>query len=171
RMMCPDGSIGADFVRAVEAATTWRYEEDRLVLEGRDGVAVTFTPRLEGVTWVWEGVQFMDDSSLMPDDPGRYSLTFLPDGTLAIKADCNRGAGTWSVDNETVDLEVGALTKMACPEDSLADRFVQGVNEVNSGVFRNGRLFLALPVDSGIHAFAARFAPPAGTGEEATPEA
>jgi hypothetical protein len=45
------------------------------------------------------------------------------------------------------------------------------VNAVQSAVFRNGRLFLALPVDSGIHAFAPRYAPEAGPTAEATPEA
>ena len=170
RMMCPEGSIDAAFLAALESSSGWRYEEDRLVLDTANGGSLTFTPLLIGVTWIWEGVQFSDDSSLMPDDATRYGVTFLPEGKLAIKADCNRGAGSWTFENPAIDLEVGALTRMACQEGSLADDFVTGVNEVSSGVFRNGRLFLALPVDGGIHAFAPRFAPQAGPSMEATPE-
>lgn len=169
RMMCPDGSIDAAFLSALESATAWRYEEDLLVLDTKDGGTLVFAPMLVGVTWVWEGVQFSDDSSTMPDNPALYSLTFLPDGKLAVKADCNRGAGKWTFDDPGIDLAVGGLTRMACPDGSLGAAFVRGVDEVNSAVFRNGRLFLALPVDSGIHAFSPRFAPEAGPNAAATP--
>jgi heat shock protein HslJ len=169
RMMCPEGSLDQVFLQALEGATGWRYEEDALVVDSASGV-LRFTPLLEGVTWVWEGFEGGDGSVVTPEDPASYALTFLPDGKLAVKADCNRGAGNWVFDDPGIDLSVGALTRMACPEGSLSDVFVRDVDAATSAVFRDGRFYLALPVDSGIHEFSPRFAPEAGPDADATPE-
>ncbi|MGI9253952.1 MAG: META domain-containing protein, partial [Thermomicrobiales bacterium] len=171
RMMCPPGSIDQPFLTTLEGAATWRYEDSALIVETNDGATLVFAPALEGVTWVWEGIQGGDDSVVTPPDPAAYSITFLPNGKLALKADCNRGAGSWTFNNPSIDLQVGALTRMACPEGSRFSEFVRDVDAVSSAVFQDGRLYLALPVDGGIHTFAPRFSPSAGPNAEATPEA
>ena len=119
-----------------------------------------------GVTWEWQEFQGMDDSIVVPDNPEDYTLTFLPDGKTAIQADCNRAMGTYTVDDSTIDLVVGGVTRAMCPPGSLMDQYLRDLDEVSSHVFRDGNLYLALPVDSGIMEFVARYeAPP-----EATPE-
>ena len=171
RMACPPGSIDRQFLEAADAATTWSYAEDSLAITGDTGATMTFSPSLQGVTWVWQEFLGMDGSVVAPDNPADYTLAFLEDNRLAVKADCNRGAGSWSVNGAQIDLTVDALTRAACPETSLSPVFVRDVNEVSSFVFRDGRLYLALPIDSGIHEFAPRYDEPAGPTEEAAPAA
>jgi heat shock protein HslJ len=56
-------------------------------------------------------------------DPARHSLTFLADGGLVLRADCNRGRGTWTAvpEGQGGTLEFGpvAQTMMACAEDQF----------------------------------------------------
>ena len=56
---------------------------------------------------------------------------------------------------------------MLCEPESLMDRFLRDLDEVNSHVFRDGNLYLALPLDSGILELTPRSIDPA----EATPVA
>jgi hypothetical protein len=51
---------------------------------------------------------------------------------------------------------------MACPEDSLDAAFARYLDEAVSFVFRDGKLYLALPVDAGIAEFAAVIAEEGG---------
>jgi para-nitrobenzyl esterase len=85
---------------------------------------------------------------------------------LAIQADCNRAMGTYTVDGPTLDLTVGGVTRAQCPPGSLMERFLRDLDDASSHVFRDGHLFLALPVDAGILEFVPRFHEP-----EATPVA
>ncbi|MCI0658639.1 MAG: META domain-containing protein [Acidobacteria bacterium] len=48
-----------------------------------------------GIVWQLDQIQYGDDSLLNPDDPARYTLELLPDGKAAVRADCNRGHGTY----------------------------------------------------------------------------
>ncbi len=38
---------------------------------------------LTGTTWNWQRTLMNDDTSFVPDDPSRYTLTFHSDGTAA----------------------------------------------------------------------------------------
>jgi heat shock protein HslJ len=51
-------------------------------------------------------------------------VTFLPDATLAIQADCNRARGTYAVEGSTLTLQIGGVTRMRCATGSLMDRFL-----------------------------------------------
>jgi heat shock protein HslJ len=63
-----------------------------------------------------------------PIEPGRYTVQFVPDGTVAIRADCNWVLGTWTGGAGTVDITVTQTTVAACPEDSLEEPFVQALD-------------------------------------------
>jgi heat shock protein HslJ len=119
---------------------------------------------LSGVQWAWQTFQGSDDTIVRPDDPSQYTIEFLPNGTLAIQAACHHAVGTYTVDNSTVDLRIGESTRAICPSGALMDRFLRDLDQVTSHVFRDGKLYLALPMDAGIHAFApTSIAPPAAT--------
>lgn len=121
---------------------------------------------LVGPTWQWVQTQMSDDTLITPTDPSRYTLTFNEDGTVFAQLDCNTGRGSYEVDGPTITFSPMASTMMACPEDSQANDFSLALENVNSHVFQDGHLFLALKLDSGIMEFA-----PVESGEEATPEA
>ena len=65
-------------------------------------------------------------------EPGRYTVQFVPDGTVTIRADCNWVLGTWSAANGALDITVTQTTVAACPEDSLEVAFVQGLDEATA---------------------------------------
>ena len=49
---------------------------------------------LLGRNWQLVEIQSMDDSTDKPDDRSLYTLELKADGTVLIRADCNRGAGS-----------------------------------------------------------------------------
>ena len=102
--------------------------------------------------WRWIGFEGMDDSSLEVDDPSRYTLTFRVDG-VAVQADCNRGRGTFDLEGSSITFGPIATTLMACPEGSIADRYLRNLGDVRSWLIQDGHLFLSLMMDAGIMEF------------------
>ena len=71
-------------------------------------------------------------------EPGRYTVHFLPDETVNIRADCNWVAGFWSGANGALDVTVTMTTVAECPSGSLEEPFVQGLDEATSYAFTDG---------------------------------
>ena len=164
---CPPDSLADPFLILLEAATTFEFDDEgMLILTGSRG-SLTLHPALTAVVWEWREFMGMDDSLLAPDDPAKYTLEFLEDGKLAVRADCNRATGTYTGDGASLELNAGAMTRAMCPPDSLSDRFVRDLGDVRSHVFRDGNLYLALMADAGIMEFVARVP----ESSEATPDA
>jgi uncharacterized protein len=111
-------------------------------------------PALEGTAWRLVQIQSMDDGVYEPDERDKYTLTFEPDGRLRVRADCNRGRGTWT-STPPSGLELGpvATTKVLCPPGSLHDRFLGNLGYVRSYVTQDGHLFLATMADGAILEF------------------
>jgi len=82
-------------------------------------------------------------------DPSRYTITFMANGMLAIKADCNRGTGTYQTTSGQMTITLGAMTAAACPPDSQDTIFVQQLSNVGGYVFDGSALILNLKLDSG----------------------
>jgi heat shock protein HslJ len=68
-------------------------------------------------------------------EPGRYTVHFLPDETVNIRADCNWVAGFWSGANGALDVTVTMTTVAECPSGSLEEPFVQALDEATSYTF------------------------------------
>ena len=75
---------------------------------------------------VWQLTAFPGIAT--PIEPGRYTVQFVPDGTVAIRADCNWVLGTWTGGNGVLDLTVTQTTVAGCPADSLEEPFVQALD-------------------------------------------
>jgi hypothetical protein len=71
-------------------------------------------------------------------EPGRYTVHFLPDETVNIRADCNWVSGFWSGANGVLDVTVTMTTVAECPAGSLEEPFVQGLDEATSYAFADG---------------------------------
>jgi para-nitrobenzyl esterase len=100
---------------------------------------------------VWEWVSTTTPvEEIKVDSPDRYTLRLGSDGRLALKADCNRGAGAYAVTGDrALTVKPIALTRAMCPPGSLSDRFAKDVGRATSYFVRDGDLYLELPVDSG----------------------
>jgi heat shock protein HslJ len=68
-------------------------------------------------------------------EPGLYTVHFLPDGTVNIRADCNWVAGFWSGANGALDVSVTMTTVAQCPAGSLEEPFVQALDVATSYTF------------------------------------
>jgi heat shock protein HslJ len=110
---------------------------------------------LGGRVWAWERTQFSDGKVVAPDAPERYTLEFMPDGRVQLRADCNRGGARYDAGpGRTLALSAAATTKMGCPPASLGTEFVRELGEVGGYRFADGKLVLTLRVDSGSMYFA-----------------
>jgi heat shock protein HslJ len=109
---------------------------------------------LAGTSWQLVRFQGGDETTLTPDDPAKYTITFQPGGRLNARIDCNRGMGTWKSSGPP-QLEFGplALTRAMCPPGSLHDQIVKQWPYVRSYVTRDGHLFMSLMADGGIYEF------------------
>jgi heat shock protein HslJ len=56
---------------------------------------------LGGASWRLVKFQSSDDTTLRPDDKNKYTIAFGADGRVAVRIDCNRGAGDWKSDGRS----------------------------------------------------------------------
>jgi heat shock protein HslJ len=159
--MCPPDSYDLTFQRLLGQATSYRFnpEVGHLILRGEAGV-LDLQPTLSGVVWQWQDtLSNSGEVTLRPDDPTHYTVEFLPDGTLAIQADCNHAMGAYTVTESQLDLQVGGVTRMACPTGSLMDPFLAELDRVVSYTIQQV-LTMALS-GGGVMQFAAAVSAPA----------
>src|SRR5262245_2742426 len=155
------------FREALKSATRLRITGDRLELSDTTGRRLgVFTaqsspskagpssPGLQGTSWQLVKFEGGDDTILKPDDGSKYTIEFGAGGQLTARIDCNRGRGSWSSSGPS-QLQFGplALTRAVCPPGSLHDQIVRQWVNIRSYVLRDGHLFLALKIDSGIYEF------------------
>jgi len=110
--------------------------------------------KLAGTSWQLVKIMEMDDSVDEPDDRSLYTLEFGADGRAAMRADCNRGTGSWT-SGSPGQLLFGpiASTKAMCPPASLSDKYLAQFEWVRSYVMENGHLYLATMADGSIIEF------------------
>ena len=88
------------------------------------------------------------------DDPNKYTLQLLPDGTVRIRADCNRGFGTYAMTGREISFSKTAYTRAACPPGSLFDVYTRNLEKANSYVVEGDKLHITYGTDAGIMKFA-----------------
>ena len=112
-------------------------------------------PALAGTEWRLLRIMGMDDSTHVPDDPANYTLSFGADGTVSIRADCNRGSGSWESEGSS-RLQFGAIaaTQALCAPESIGEIFMAQFQWVRSYTMKDGHLFLATMADGSIIEFA-----------------
>ena len=86
--------------------------------------------------------------------PASYQLDFNPDGTVAIKADCNNAIGSYSAESGSLNIQVGPTTRAACPPGSLSERFIEYLGFSAVYFFEGGNLFIDMMADGGTMQFA-----------------
>jgi heat shock protein HslJ len=99
-------------------------------------MAVADASTLAGPVWQWT------ETGASPE---HYTLQFMDDGRVVVRADCNRGSGRYTADaSGNLTLSAIALTKMGCPAGSLDAAFMRDLREVSGYRLEGGTLRLAL---------------------------
>lgn len=112
---------------------------------------------LSGTSWRLEKIASMDDSEYLPAQTAEYSLKFLDNGTVQVRADCNMGRGGYEDNAPGLTFTPLAMTRAYCGPDSLYDRFVKDLGYVRSYVLteseKGAQLHLATMADGAILTF------------------
>ncbi|HEU4928865.1 MAG TPA: META domain-containing protein [Candidatus Krumholzibacteria bacterium] len=112
-----------------------------------------------GFVWKWEATQTPVER-IVPPDPTRYTLEFLPDTTVTAQIDCNRGHGKYTLDGPSITIGPLATTRMACPPGSLDAVFAKQLEAARILFFRGDTLYMDLYADSGTMQFSQMPEPP-----------
>ncbi|CAN0467908.1 unnamed protein product, partial [Phaeothamnion confervicola] len=97
-----------------------------------------------------------DGTTVQPEGDAPATLVFGEDGVLRVSTGCAQGELPYTLEGSSgLTIEVGGLETSRCAAGSGAARLVQDLGFMRSYVFREGRLFVSLMADGGIHAFTA----------------
>jgi para-nitrobenzyl esterase len=99
---------------------------------------------LAGTSWRLVKFQTGDETTLVPEDPSKYTITFGSNGRVSSRVDCNRGSSTWK-SSRANELQFGSWSRTSakCGPGSLHDKIVTEGANVRSYSIKNGRLFLS----------------------------
>ena len=155
---CPEGSQADAFVNFLGNVNGVTVDDDgNPTLTTADGGSATFvntgpataaapeapTGDLLDIAWQWAALEDGGESTVVAN-PERYTLAFLDDGTIAFVADCNNGAGSYTLEGMALTLQPGAMTAAACEEGSLGDQYVQLLGQVAGFTFDGDDLLLSV---------------------------
>ena len=155
---CPEGSQADAFLAFLGNVTGATVDDDgNPTLTTADGGSATFvntgpttadepaaqTGDLLDIVWQWTALEDGGETTAVAN-PERYTLAFLDDGTIAFVADCNNGAGSYTLEGMALTLQLGAMTAAACAEGSLSDQYVQLLGQVAGFTFDGDDLLLSV---------------------------
>lgn len=123
-------------------------QADRLVATGESPPAAT-TAALVGPVWQWVQTQYNNDTKAIPSRPENYTVQFAADGTVKVRADCNRKGGRYAVKEQQIAIEITHSTRAACPDDSLEAQFVRDLTGGVIWFLKEGDLYLDIHYDTG----------------------
>jgi len=82
-------------------------------------------------------------------NPENYTLTLMSDGTLSIKADCNMVSGGYTLNGDSLTIELGPSTMAFCGEQSLDLLYLEMLDQVEGFTVENNQLLLSVGGNSG----------------------
>jgi heat shock protein HslJ len=109
------------------------------------------TPDATGI-WRWDGT-VSPAGTVKVEQPERYTLDLQSGGKAVVRANCNRGQAGYKFDGPSAVIRISAMSKTACPGDTLSERFVKGMESATGQRIRGDQLFLDLPGDGGTMKF------------------
>ncbi len=151
---CAEDSATALLLRDLDMSTSYVLEDgDLFIALPMDGGIHQFTPSLAGITWSWVEFQSSDDSIVTPGTDETHQVSFGADGVVTIETPCASGTGTFSDTADGLAIDLAAVDASDCAEDSPTTVLLRDLDMATSYVIQHGHLWIALPMDSGIHQF------------------
>lgn len=112
-----------------------------------------FEPALTDQIWQW--VTFTSPVEQVEiANPEMYQVTFQPDGSVSILADCNRANASFTDEDGAIQIVVGPATMALCTPDSRSDQFIAYLGFSARYFFQDGNFFIDLFADGGTMTFA-----------------
>jgi len=135
----------------LEVTKRFAVQGDRLVpaAEGATGGE----PQITGTVWQWVQTLYNDDTKAVPAQQINYTIRFMENGTVDVKADCNRKGGTYATEGKKLSIRITRSTMAACEEGSLEERFVRDLTGGTTIFLKDGFLYIDLKYDTGTMKF------------------
>lgn len=154
RVACPPASLDRQYLQGLSNAAIYGLQDGELYLNLLDDAgtlrfSAAPAPVLQGTAWQLEQIQYSNDTLLVPGSPANYTLEFLADGQLGLRADCNQVQGTYTEAGNRLTIETGASTLVACPPGSIDTAYIQAINAAALYFLQDGNLYIDLTVDTG----------------------
>ena len=129
-LCCPYKTEAVTFVIKPEAGANFLLVPESKMQSGlvenqADGA------QLKNTVWRWESLDNVQ-GKVAVDKPENYQLEFMLDGKVNVRADCNRGRGTYKSEAGGLAFSGIFLTKIGCPPGSLDNRFLQGLERART---------------------------------------
>ncbi|MBX3065374.1 MAG: META domain-containing protein [Anaerolineae bacterium] len=121
-----------------------------LPLSSRFAAAQTDPAELIGIDWHWATFEGTNGDLVFVEEQETYTLLLNADGTISVRADCNVGGGTHSIDGDTVTITVTYITQAACAEESLSTEFIDYLGKVSSYSLNGNELVFTLKDEEGV---------------------
>lgn len=103
---------------------------------------------ITGIVWQWERYEDPFHSNYdVVDDPNKYTLIFLPNGSYQVKADCNRMQGQYTRKDSTLKIVPGATTLAECAPESRSMDYLKNLTEAVSFEVHDHKLVLNLVME------------------------
>ena len=114
-------------------------------------VVTAASDQLVGPNWQWQRTQLGSAPVVMAAAPERYTLAFDGGGRVNVRADCNRGGGSYDVDGAALRFGAIALTRMGCPHGSQDGEFLRSLAQAAAYAVDRGELVLTLADGGAMH--------------------
>ena len=115
--------------------------------------ATADAPSLTGTVWQLEQIRYNSDTRIETASPSDYTIEFMEDGQLSIRADCNQALGSFTEDGSSLSIDLEPTTLAACPPESVAPEYLQSLQSAGIYFFQDGKLFIDLQADTGTMQF------------------
>lgn len=109
--------------------------------------------QLTNTVWQLEQIQYSDGKLLEAASPSDYTIEFMADGQLAIRADCNQVLGSFAEDGGSLSIDLGPTTLAACSSESIEQDYLRALHAAGGYFFQDGSLFIDLKLDTGTMQF------------------
>ena len=117
--------------------------ENDIVESEHDEETTITLDEIINIEWQWSGlIETLPASQSVVPDPENYTITFSEDGTYSIKADCNRGSGSYTLEDNKMTIAPGPITLAYCSPDSLDSQYLSLLNNVTAVSMEDEQLVL-----------------------------
>jgi heat shock protein HslJ len=118
------------------ATLSYKIENNQAFLENSEGQKVLTLTRPVNVQLVnaWELQSIKTENGISSSNTDiDTGITFAADGTVSVQTACNSGMGTYSVNEQSLNLNDLAFTEMGCEQEFMTreEEFTQALIQVN----------------------------------------
>ena len=97
---------------------------------------------LNNTVWRWQRSETPTGRTDV-DRPESYQLEFTPEGRVRVRADCNRGTGSYQAEGRNLTFSRVALTRAMCPPGSLDRQFLLGLERAQTYSIEGNALLIS----------------------------